>query len=121
MGDESSQPRRILLADDDPDVRSTLKLILEMEHHSVVEACDGPEALQLFKANPFDLVITDYIMPGMTGDRLALEIKNLSPTVPVIMVTANADLLPTPVPGVDFLLPKPFQLARLRTAILKVC
>lgn len=120
MGDRPSQSRHILLADDDPDVRTTLRLILEMDEHSVVEACDGQQALDLLRSQSFDLVITDYIMPGMSGDKLALEIKKGSPSVPVIMITANADLLPTTLDGVDFLLPKPFQITELRGAICKV-
>jgi len=119
MGEPPQEPCRILLADDDPDVRTTLKLVLDMDHHSVEEACDGVEALELFRSKRFDLVITDYVMPRMSGDQLAGEIKKQSPSLPVIMITANADLLPDPVSGVDFLLPKPFQIAELRKAIRK--
>jgi CheY-like chemotaxis protein len=117
MGEQSQEPCRILLADDDQDVRTTLKLVLDMDHHSVEEAGDGLEALELFHSQRFDLVITDYLMPRMSGDQLAGEIKKQTPSLPVIMITANADLLPDPVPGVDFLLPKPFQIAELRRAI----
>ena len=120
MGEQPPESRHILLADDDADVRSTLKLVLDMDQHSVVEARDGLEALELFNSTRFDLVITDYVMPGMRGDELAATIKQQHPKLPVIMITANADLLPNPVPGVDLLLPKPFQIIELRKAIRKV-
>lgn len=120
MGDKPSDSRHILLADDDSDVRTTLRLLLEMDTHSVVEASNGQQALELLKSQPFDLVITDYIMPELSGDKLAIEIKKSSPSLPVIMITANADLLPTSLAGVDLLLPKPFQITDLRGAISKV-
>jgi len=120
MGNESNEPRQILLADDETEVRSMLRLVLELDRHTVMEACDGQEALDLFKSRPFDVVVTDFVMPGMPGDQLAVEIKRHSPGVPVIMITANADLLPHPVPGVDLLLPKPFKVDALREAIRRV-
>jgi DNA-binding response OmpR family regulator len=120
MAASSPEPCRILLADDDADVRTTLKLVLDMENHAVSEACDGQQALNLFQPGHFDLVITDYIMPEMSGDQLAVEIKKQDPTVPVIMITANADRLPNVLPGVDILLPKPFQIAELRQAVRRM-
>lgn len=120
MGENSSESHRILLVDDDGDVRTILKLLLNMEQHDVTEACDGREALDFFNSGQFDLVITDYVMPGMSGIELAQEIKNRRPNLPVIMITANADLLPDPMPGVDLLLPKPFQIAALRDSIRSV-
>lgn len=120
MGNQSKQPLRILLADDDADVRETIKLVLGMERHKVVEACDGVEALELASTSHFDLIITDYVMPRMSGDLLALEIKKKSPRQPIIMITANADLLPNPLSGVDQVLAKPFQVAELLRAIREI-
>jgi FixJ family two-component response regulator len=68
-------------------------------------------------------VITDYTMPGMKGDELALAVKARVPGQPVIMITAHGDSLRTsamPLTGVDQLVGKPFQLADLREAIQKV-
>lgn len=120
MGAQLPESKRILLADDEADVRTTLKLLLEIDHHTVVDVGDGKEALDRFDNQGVDLVITDYVMPELTGDRLAVEIKRRRPELPVIMITANADLLPAHVPGVDFILPKPFQIHALRDAIRKV-
>jgi CheY-like chemotaxis protein len=120
MTEQTLEPFSILLVDDDPEVRSTLKLLLDMDKHVVTEACDGRQALDLFSSGKFDLVITDYVMPEMSGDQLAVEIKQQDPTLPIVMITANADLLSSPVPGVDCLLPKPFPIADLRMAIRSV-
>jgi len=117
MGIKSTRPLRILLVDDDEDVRSTLRLVLESDGHEVVEVGDGLEALNLATADDFHLVVTDYVMPGMSGDQLALELKKRFPTRPVIMISANADLLPSPVPGVDCMLAKPFQVKDLLRAV----
>ena len=120
MHDNTTESRHILLADDDPEVRTTLGRLLELEGHSVVEACHGEQALELVQSQPFDLVITDYLMPRLAGDKLAIRIKRYAPCLPVIMITANADLLPTKLPDVDFLLPKPFHIPELRSAIRSV-
>jgi CheY-like chemotaxis protein len=120
MGNQTTRTLRILLADDDEDVRSTVRLILEMDHHEVVESSDGVEALRSCASSPFDLVITDYIMPEMSGDLLAVEIKKLYPALPIIMITANADLLPTSLPGIERVLSKPFRVNDLLREVHEV-
>lgn len=120
MGKKPIQPLRILLADDDADVRATIRLVLEMDRHEVVEAEDGVAALELFNSGMFDLVVTDYVMPGMSGDLLAVEVKNKDASMPVIMITANADILPSPLVGVDLLISKPFQVKDLVASIRKI-
>ena len=59
--------RRILVIDDEDGCRRVLKEILEHDGHEVVEASDGEEGLAAFKQNEMDLVVTDVIMPGMSG------------------------------------------------------
>jgi len=95
-------------------------MLLEFDGHEVVTASDGKESLALFDQNRFDLVITDYTMPGMKGDELALALKARLPGQPVVMLTAHAEMLKSevvPLAGVDQLVNKPFQLDDLRTAI----
>src|ERR1035437_11108481 len=75
--------KRILLTDDQEEVRETTKLMLEMDEHIVTEAGNGREALDLFTPGRFDLVITDYLMPLMKGDELARNIKRLAPSEPI--------------------------------------
>jgi len=115
--------RRILVVDDEPFVCDAVKMMLAFDGHDVVTANDAKEALEVFEKNIFDLVITDFAMPGMKGDELAAAIKSRSPRQPVVMITAYAEMLQSSgkkLPGVDFLVSKPFLLEHLREAISKV-
>jgi CheY-like chemotaxis protein len=110
---------RILVVDDEPSVGNAVKLLLKVDGHEVEETNSGQEALAMFKPGRFDLVFTDFTMPGMNGDQLAAAIKTRAPGQPVVMITAHAGALP-PSPSVDFVVGKPFRLAHLREAIAKV-
>jgi CheY-like chemotaxis protein len=115
--------KRILVVDDEPLVCDAVKMMLVHDGHDVVTASDGTEALAVFDKNKFDLVITDFGMPGMKGDELAATIKARAPRQPVVMITAYAEMLQssgTQLPGVDFLVSKPFLLEHLREAISTV-
>ena len=114
------QGKRILLVDDEDGVRQTLKLLLRMDEHTVSEAVTGTDALELFLHGRFDLVITDYAMPKMRGDELAVNIKRLAPSQPIIMITAHAILAGKPGNPVDALLKKPFAFEDLRRSIAEV-
>jgi len=81
---------RILVVDDETPVRVTLAANLELEGYEVVEAHDGPSALDHVRDSSFDLVITDIRMPGMSGVELFHEIRRLRPTLPVVLMTAFA-------------------------------
>jgi CheY-like chemotaxis protein len=109
--------KRILLAEDQPEVRETVKLLLSMDGHTVTEAGDGREALASFKRGQFDLVITDYAMPLMRGDELAVSIKRLAPEQPILMITGSVEKFGLPQSSVDALLQKPFLLEDLRQAV----
>ena len=63
-----SAPKKILVVDDEPMVCEAVKMLLEFDGHQVVTAVNGNEALALFDDGGFDVVITDYTMPGMKGD-----------------------------------------------------
>ena len=112
--------KRILLADDHPEVRQTVKLLLGMDQHTVAEAANGREALDLFAPDRFDLVITDYAMPEMRGDELAANIKQMAPSQPILMITGTVEQLNGLAPSVDGLLCKPFGFQDLRRAIAKL-
>jgi CheY-like chemotaxis protein len=115
-----SARNKILVVDDEPMVCQTIKMLLEFDGHEVVTAPDADNALVLFGKDRFDLVITDYTMPGMKGDALAVALKALLPSQPVIMITAHAEMLKAqaaPLAGVDQLVGKPFQISELRDAI----
>ncbi len=108
---------RVLLVDDDPLVSmGTADMLMDLGH-SVTEASSGMQALQILEANPlFDLVVTDYAMPGMTGLDLATKIKHLQPTIPIIIATGYAEL-PTDAPDKFLRLDKPYNQQQLAEMI----
>jgi CheY-like chemotaxis protein len=110
---------RILVVDDEPSVGNTIKTLLQYDGHEVEATNSSKEALAMFERGRFDLVFTDFTMPGMNGNQLAAAIKAGAPEQPVVMITAHAGTLP-PSPFVDFVVGKPFRLEHLREAIAKV-
>jgi CheY-like chemotaxis protein len=99
---------QILVVDDEVTVRRALKMLLEHEGHEVWLVDGGEAALESLAQRKFDLIITDFSMPGMHGDELVARIRKLLPTQPIIMATAFAE---------EF---KVFGLKELREAIERV-
>jgi len=123
--DRSAEPaeirgKRILLVDDEAAVRACLRMMLEMQGHQVTEASDGAEALTSFTIGQFDLVITDFEMPVMKGNELAVGIKQLAPSAPILMITASARARREAGNPVDALLSKPFMVEELYCALRKL-
>jgi CheY-like chemotaxis protein len=112
--------KNFLVVDDQPEVRETLKMLLEIDGHIVTEASNGLEALDLFTPGRFDLVMTDYAMPEMRGDELATRIKELAPSQPILMVSGSINQPDTSSYSVDAILNKPFSLNELRQAIAQL-
>ena len=83
---------RILVVDDESDIRGLLRALLERAGHEVHEAADGNDALRVFYARQPELVILDVTMPGLDGISTLERIRDLS-DVPVVMLTARADEL----------------------------
>jgi two-component system response regulator AtoC len=77
----------ILVVDDDPGVRESFKLILD-DHYEVLDAADGPGALQILRRSPVDLVLLDIRMPEMDGMQVLAQIKGLDEQLEVVLVTA---------------------------------
>jgi len=109
--------KRILLVDDDPSARQSIKLLLSIDRHHVLEARNGQEALELFHQGAIDMVIIDYFMPQMKGTQVAEHIKLAAPNLPVLMVTAYMEKLVDCQTHVDAVLAKPFGIAELRETI----
>ena len=109
--------KRILLVDDAPSVRVSFRMILELDGHTVTEAKNGAEALELFTEGQFDLVTTDFEMPVMKGNELAVRIKELAPKQPILMIAASEKEFGDSRNPVDNILKKPFALDHLRGAI----
>jgi PAS domain S-box-containing protein len=86
---------RILLVDDEKSLTNMGKSMLEKLGYTVSTKNSSFEALEHFRKNPgrYDLVITDMTMPGMTGERLAREIMNIRPDMPVILCTGYSELI----------------------------
>ena len=123
MAKQGIPSKRILVVDDEPFVCEAVKMMLAFDGHLVKTTHSAQEALAILETEKFDLVITDFAMPAMKGDELAVQIKARLPHQPVIMITAYADMLQssgTALPGVDCLIGKPFLLENLRAAIQKV-
>ncbi|HZR21568.1 MAG TPA: response regulator [Verrucomicrobiae bacterium] len=109
--------KRILLVDDDAAARESIKLLLSIDRHEVLEAANGQEALELFHQSVLDLVIIDYFMPQMEGSQVAEHIRLAAPSLPILMVTAYMEKLVDCRNPVDAILPKPFGIAELRDTI----
>jgi CheY-like chemotaxis protein len=119
-GQDRVTRKNILLADDQPEVRQTIRMLLDIDEHTVTEASNGQEALVAFAPGRFDLVITDYVMPYMRGDELAQNIKQLAPDQPILMITGSADPSHSCAFSVDGLLTKPFAFGDLRQAMAQL-
>jgi two-component system, OmpR family, KDP operon response regulator KdpE len=117
---------KILVVDDEPQVRRTLRAILTGHACSVIEARDGEEAIEEVKADCPDLVLLDINMPGIDGLETCKRIRELS-DVPIIMVTVRGsekDKVVALDAGADDYLVKPFGtqelLARVRAAVRRL-
>jgi CheY-like chemotaxis protein len=104
-------------------VRSTTAALLEDYGHDVFEASNGAEALDLLKKRDcdFDLLITDYAMPHLSGTEFLREARLLCPNVSALLITgyAEAEMIRDRPEGVETLL-KPFTPAALNAAIARV-
>ncbi|MGM4910693.1 PAS domain-containing protein [Rhizobium sp. 768_B6_N1_8] len=93
--DKVSGPKRILLVDDDILIAMSSADMLTDLGHEVVEAHSGKEALEcLGSGADFDLMITDYSMPGMTGGDLAKAVRTIAPGLPILIASGYAELPP---------------------------
>jgi CheY-like chemotaxis protein len=102
---------RILVVDDEPDLRYLLRTIFERAGHEVVEAGHGAAALKSVRVSPPDLVVTDMMMPVMGGFELIRRLR-ADPTTAQILVLA-ATGTPDLAEGADAVLTKPYQLDQL--------
>ncbi len=85
---------RILIADDDQQVRLMLKMTLERAGYEVMEAEDGNEAVQKFKESKPDLVVTDIVMPEKEGIETIMELRALNPEVQIIAISGGGRINP---------------------------
>lgn len=108
---------RVLAVDDDVLVLSTLKALLEDMGHVVTAASSGERAVELMRGSErFDLLLTDYAMPGLTGADVALAARAARPGLPIVLTTGYAERAIEDLPGM-LRLGKPFDRENLARAI----
>lgn len=85
-----SELYRIMVVDDEPDIRQLLKIVLEKEGYSVIEAENGEQAIELVRCEPdLSLIIMDIMMPVRNGVSAAKEIRSIS-SIPILFLTAKS-------------------------------
>ena len=83
----------ILFVDDDPLIAMSTTEMLEDLGHRVIGANSGFHALDILRSEqPIDLMVTDHMMPGMTGIELAVKTREVRPSLPILLATGYADL-----------------------------
>jgi len=80
----------LLVVDDDPGHRTTLRTVMKSWNYSINEAENGQKAVEMAKQAPFDLILMDIKMPKMNGYIATKKIKEKNPDIPVIAITAHA-------------------------------
>lgn len=106
--------KKILIADDEPNIRLLVQTTLEDSDRQMVEACTGPEVLALARKHLPDLIILDWLMPGLHGIDVAARLRSERKTahIPIIMLTCKsqpADMQQGREAGVSTYLVKPFS------------
>ena len=109
----------ILIADDEPEIRTLLRLYLENENYQIIEAENGKQALELLKKEHVDLCLLDIMMPGMDGWQVLKAVRKSS-NIPIIMVTARDETFDKVLGleiGADDYITKPFKLGVLLSRV----
>ena len=118
----ASQPKAVLLIDDDESLRRVVEYNLHEEGYRVLTAADGAAGWRMFQAETVDLVLTDVRMPEMDGVEVLTRIKAMQPDVPVIMLTAHGTIdsaVEAMKLGAFDYLTKPFNREQLKAAVRK--
>lgn len=111
---------RILLVDDEKGMRESTSILLERMGHQVATATNGTEALALLQAQQFQILITDIIMPQMSGMDLLTETRRIAPDTRVVLITGEpimAAAITAAQQGAWSYLPKPVTKAELQRVI----
>ena len=112
----AEKKQTVLLAEDDEAIRSTLQSLLELKGYDVQFAENTPDTIELLRHDTFDLIISDYLMPGGGGREILRFLQEGSQHPAIIMITGLADeqlFAELTSSGVDRCLSKPFRLATL--------
>jgi len=119
----SGDSHRILIVDDDPGVLIVEAMALEIAGYRVDKAVNGERAWQALLDGNYDLLVTDYIMPRVSGLALVRRLRNANMKLPVVMVSGNLSAINTsklshdPWTRIDAFLAKPFTVSELLSAV----
>jgi len=108
---------RILIVEDDPDTAHSLRALLEDMGHTSTVAERGDDALRLLEKSEFDLIISDVLMPGMTGIDFAKRARVIRPSTPIVLVTGDAEAMESVLAGGAVALIKPYSAETLRQVL----
>ena len=113
---------RILVADDEPNIRTTISDVLRKYHADVTMAANGTEAINLLERQKFDLVLSDIKMPDKTGYEVFAAARRVDQTVPIILMTGfgydpNHSIVRASQEGLAAVLFKPFKVDQLLTEV----
>ena len=107
---------RVLVIDDDADIRRLLCDILTSAGHLVADVSNGAEGIEIFKKEAFDLVLTDLEMPEMSGWEVARSIKNHNPDVTIVLITGWGETIDSTrlrESGISTIVNKPFRMDQI--------
>jgi len=111
---------KILIVEDELDLAEPIQESLERQHHVVEIVDNGPEALQCLKVYKYDLVILDWMLPGLSGKEIAAQYRSTGGITPIIMLTARSSIEDKEAgfdAGADDYLTKPFHLTELHARV----
>ena len=114
---------RILVIEDNPMIVKSLQFKLEKDGYKVVIAEDGREAMKLLSEQPFDLILTDLMLPFVTGNQLIQHIKEKFPGLPVIVLSTSKQeniIMDSFNLGVDDFITKPFNPTELSLRVKRL-
>ena len=115
---------RLLLIEDNNELREMLHTTLAEKGHTIVEARDGKEGMKAYSSDKFDVVITDILMPNKDGIETIFELRHMHPGVRIIAITGGGAIMSVKDCaeiaknlGIKHVLKKPFNIATLDTCI----
>ena len=116
---------RILVIDDDASLRQLVAQLLRTSGYEVDEASNGRDGIRLYQQAPFDLVVTDLLMPDKDGLEVLIELRSTSPDVKIITISGsnaygNSPLNTSRLLGADRTIQKPFNDEQLLQAVREV-
>ena len=119
---EKAEQKRILVVEDDPDVLATIVQHLELSGYIIETATDGMEGLKKLKSSRYDLVITDIVMPYVSGAGVVTALKENEPQTPVIAMTGYGKEPETVAmeKKADLVLSKPVKMSDLKEHIVRL-